>query len=95
MNKILLIFILTALAVSGCIEEKEITTTPVEPEISQPELLSGEFEIDITSYYFVYLRKNHVIHEYTTERTSDLVEKNYVICQLAIKNNGTNPSILA
>lgn len=81
---------LTALAVSGCIEEKETAPTPVLPDISQPGLEPGEFEIDITSYYFVYLRQNHVIHEYTTDRSSDLVEDNYVICQLAIKNNGTD-----
>ena len=81
---------LAALAVSGCIEEKETAPTPVLPDISQPELEPGEFEIDITSYHFVYLRQNHVIHEYSTERASDLVEKNYEICQLAIKNNGTD-----
>ena len=90
MNRTLIFLIFTALAVSGCIEEKETAPTPVLPDIIQPELEPGEFEIDINSYYFVYLRQNHVIHEYTTERTSDLVEENYVICQLAIKNNGTN-----
>jgi hypothetical protein len=52
------------------------------PEISQPELIPGEFDINITSYYFVYLRDN--------EYTFDLVEKNYVIYHLSIKTNDTN-----
>jgi len=52
------------------------------PGISQPELMPGEFDINITSYYFVYLRDN--------DGTFDLVEKNYVIYHLSIKNNDTN-----
>jgi len=60
------------------------------PDISQPKLIPGEFEINITSYYFVYLRDNHEIHEYTTKGAFDLVEKNYVMYNLSIKNNGTN-----
>ena len=75
MNKTLLIFILAALAVSVCIEEKEITPTPVLPDISQPKLIPSEFEINITSYYFVYLRDNHMIHENITKLAFDLVEK--------------------
>jgi len=43
MTKILLIFILTTLAVSGCIEEKEIAPTPAVPEISQPELFENGY----------------------------------------------------
>jgi hypothetical protein len=90
MNKTLLIFLLVALAVSGCIEEKEIAPTPVLPDISQPKLIQSEFEINITSYYFVYLRNNSVIYENTTKGTFDLVPKNYVMYDLSIKNNGTN-----
>jgi hypothetical protein len=90
MNKTLLIFLLAALAVSGCIEEKEIAPTPVLPDISQPKSVPGEFEINITSYYFVYLRNNSVICENTKKGTFDLVEKNYVMYDLSIKNNGTN-----
>ena len=90
MNRALILFLLTALAVSGCIEEKETAPTPVVPDISQPEFGAGEFEINITSYYFVYMRDNLVICENKTKRTSDMVEKNYAIYQLAIKNNGTN-----
>ena len=60
------------------------------PEISQPELIPGEFEINITSYYFVYLRDNSAIYENITTRTFDLVEENYVIYHLSIKNNDTN-----
>ena len=90
MNKILLIFILATLAVSGCIEEKEIAPTSAVPDISQPELMPSEFEINITSYYFVYLRDNQVIHENTTKPAFDLFEKNYVIYHLSIKNNDTN-----
>ncbi|HUW67860.1 MAG TPA: hypothetical protein VMW20_07400, partial [Candidatus Nanoarchaeia archaeon] len=59
-------------------------------EISQPELMQGEFDINITSYYFVYLRDNDAIYENITTHTFDLVEKNYVIYHLSIKNNDTN-----
>ena len=90
MNRTLILFLLTALAVSGCIEDKEIAPTPAVPEISRPKLVSGEFEIDINSYYFIYLRDNRVIHENKTKRTFDPVEKNYVIYHLSIKNNDTN-----
>ncbi|HUW68055.1 MAG TPA: hypothetical protein VMW20_08395 [Candidatus Nanoarchaeia archaeon] len=58
------------------------TPTPALPEISQPELMQGEFDINITSYYFVYLRENGL--------TFDLIEKNYAIYHLSIKNNDTN-----
>jgi hypothetical protein len=57
------------------------------PEISRPELIPGEFDINITSYYFVYQRENYA--KYRTP-TFDLVEKNYVIYNLSIKNNDTN-----
>ena len=60
------------------------------PDISQPKSVPGEFEININSYYFVYLRNNHVIYENTTKGAFDLVEKNYVMYNLSIKNNGTN-----
>jgi len=60
------------------------------PDISQPELMPGEFDININSYYFVYLRDNKVIQKNKTTPTFDLVEKNYVIYHLSIKNNVTN-----
>jgi hypothetical protein len=62
------------------------------PEISQPELIPGEFDINITSYYFVFQRGNHVIYEdlITMKQAFDPVEKNYVIYHLTIKNNDTN-----
>jgi hypothetical protein len=62
------------------------------PDISQPELMPGEFDINITSYYFVYLRDNEVISKKSKYpiQTFDLVEKNYVIYHLSIKNNDTN-----
>lgn len=62
------------------------------PEISQPELMPAEFDINITSYYFVYLRGNHVIYEdlMTMKQAFDPVEKNYVIYQLSIRNKDTN-----
>jgi hypothetical protein len=61
-------------------------------DISQPELMQGEFDINITSYYFVYLRDNEVISKKSKYpiQTFDLVEKNYVIYHLSIKNNDTN-----
>jgi hypothetical protein len=60
------------------------------PEISQPEMKPGEFDINISSYYFVYLRDNLIYENNTTViPTFDLVEKNYVIYHLAIKNNYT------
>jgi hypothetical protein len=61
-------------------------------DISQPELMQGEFDINITSYYFVYLRDNEVISKKSKYpiQTFDLVEKNYVIYYLSIKNNDTN-----
>ena len=46
--------------------------------------MPGEFDINITSYYFVYLRDNSI------ENRFDLVPKNYVIYHLSIKNNDTN-----
>ena len=63
------------------------------PDIPQPELMPGEFDINITSYYFVYLRDNEVISKKSKYPipTFDLVEKNYVIYHLSIKNNDTNP----
>ena len=63
------------------------------PDLSQPELMPGEFDINITSYYFVYLRDNEVISKKSKYpiQTFDLVEKNYVIYHLSIKNNDTNP----
>ena len=62
------------------------------PDISQPELMQGEFDINITSYYFVYLRDNEVISKNSKYpiQTFDLVEKNYAIYHLSIKNNDTN-----
>ncbi|MCD4766231.1 MAG: hypothetical protein K8R34_06950 [Methanosarcinales archaeon] len=62
------------------------------PDLSQPELMSGEFDINITSYYFVYMRDNEVISKKSKYPipTFDLVEKNYVIYHLSIKNNDTN-----
>lgn len=60
-------------------------------KISQPEMIPGEFEFNITSYYFVYLRGNYAIYENITTPTFDLVEKNYVIYQLSIKNNNSYP----
>jgi hypothetical protein len=57
------------------------------PEISRPELMPGEFDINITSYYFVYLRDNYAKNR---TPTFDLVEKNYVIYNISIKNNDTN-----
>ncbi|KAF5419245.1 MAG: hypothetical protein C5S44_11170 [Candidatus Methanocomedens sp.] len=59
-------------------------------DLSQPELMPGKFEINITSYYFVYMRDNDAIYENSTTHTFDLVEKNYVIYHLSIKNNDTN-----
>jgi len=58
------------------------------PKISDPKLIPCEFEINIISYYFVYMRNNEVS---TQIPTFDLVEKNYVIYQLSIKNNDTQP----
>jgi len=62
------------------------------PDLSQPELMQGEFDINITSYYFVYMRDNEVISKNSKHPipTFDLVEKNYVIYHLSIKNNDTN-----
>ena len=62
------------------------------PDISQPELMPGEFDINITSYYFVYLRDNEVISTKSKYPipTFDLVEINYVIYHLSMKNNDTN-----
>jgi len=95
-NKTLLVLIIASLIVSGCVEEQETaptstpTPTPALPEISQAEMIPGEFDININSYYFVYLRDNKVIQENKTTPTFDLVEKNYVIYHLSIKNNVTN-----
>jgi hypothetical protein len=61
------------------------------PEISRPELIPGEFDINITSYYFVYLRDCCDIYQnLTTKLTFDPVETNYVIYHLSMKNNDTN-----
>jgi hypothetical protein len=67
-------------------------SSAIVPEISQPELMPGEFDINITSYYFVYLRDNLVMNENNTTQipTFDLVEKNYVIYNLSIRNDDTN-----
>ncbi|MCG7850125.1 MAG: hypothetical protein MIO93_13255, partial [ANME-2 cluster archaeon] len=56
------------------------------PDLSQPELMTGEFDINITSYYFVYLRGNDVIYEdiITMKQAFDPVETNYVIYHLSI-----------
>jgi len=66
--------------------------TSAVPDLSQPELMPGEFDINITSYYFVYLRDNEVISKKSKYPipTFDLVERNYVIYHLSIKNNDTN-----
>jgi len=55
------------------------------PDLSQPELMPGEFDIN--------LRDNEVISKKSKYpiQTFDLVEKNYVIYHLSIKNNDTNP----
>ncbi|MCE8429758.1 MAG: hypothetical protein J5U19_15405, partial [Candidatus Methanoperedens sp.] len=63
--------------ISGCIDEEKTNSktstssessinktskeTSAVPEISEPELIPGEFDINITSYYFVYIRGNFVI----------------------------------
>ena len=64
------------------------------PEISETEIIPGEFDINITSYYFVYMRDNLIYENNTIETTEiqtfDLVEKNYVIYHLLIKNKDTN-----
>ena len=92
--------------ISGCIDEEKtnsktstspgspINKTPKEtsalPEISEPEMIPGEFGINITSYYFVYMRENLMINENISKPIFDLVEKNYVIYHLSIKNKDTN-----
>ena len=70
------------------------TETSAVPEVFQPELMPGEFDINITSYYFVYLRDNEVISKKSKYPipTFDMFEKNYVIYHLSIKNNDTNAS---
>jgi hypothetical protein len=66
--------------------------TSAVPDLSQPELMSGEFDINLNSYYFVYMRDNEVISKKSKYPipTFDLVEKNYIIYHLSIKNNDTN-----
>jgi len=66
--------------------------TSAVPDLSQSKLMSGEFDININSYYFVYLRDNEVISKKSKYPipTFDLFEKNYVIYHLSIKNNDTN-----
>ena len=88
--------------ISGCIDEEKtnsksstrpgssINNTSKDssalPEISQAEIIPGEFDINITSYYFVYMRDNLVINENISTPAFDMVEKNYVIYHLSIKN---------
>ena len=100
---VICLLVVGIILISGCIYEekmnsKTITSSPpdnnssaIVPEISQTEMMPGEFEFNINSYYFVYMRDNSIYENNKPQiPTFDLVEKNYVIYHLAIKNNDTN-----
>jgi hypothetical protein len=101
---VICLLVVGIILISGCIDgektnsktsnisQSSMNETSAVPDLSQPELMSGEFDINITSYYFVYLRDNEVISKKSKYPipTFDLVEKNYVIYHLSIKNNDTN-----
>ena len=105
---VICLLVVGIILISGCIDEEKTNSktstnsqssmnetskeTLAVPDLSQPELMSGEFDINITSYYFVYMRDNEVISKKSKYPipTFDLVEKNYVIYHLSIKNNDTN-----
>jgi len=105
---VICLLVVGIILISGCIDGEKTNSktstssqssmnatskeTSAVPDLSQPELMSGEFDINITSYYFVYLRDNEVISKKSKYpiQTFDLVEKNYVIYHLSIKNNDTN-----
>ena len=105
---VICLLVVGIILISGCIDGEKTNSktsnisqssmnetskeTSAVPDLSQPELMSGEFDINITSYYFVYMRDNEVISKKSKYPipTFDLVEKNYVIYHLSIKNNDTN-----
>ncbi len=105
---VICLLVVGIILISGCIDEEKTNSktstssqssmnetskeTSAVPDISQPELMPGEFDINITSYYFVYMRDNEVISKKSKYPipTFDLFEKNYVIYHLSIKNNDTN-----
>jgi len=105
---VICLLVVGIILISGCIDGEKTNSktsnnsqspmnetskeTSAVPDISQPELIPGEFDINITSYYFVYLRDNEVISKKSKYpiQTFDLVEINYVIYHLSIKNNDTN-----
>ncbi|MCD4808387.1 MAG: hypothetical protein K8R17_00645, partial [Methanosarcinales archaeon] len=105
---VICLLVVGIILISGCIDEEKTNSktstssqssmnetskeTSAVPDLSKSELMSGEFDINITSYYFVYMRDNEVISKKSKYPipTFDLVEKNYVIYHLSIKNNDTN-----
>ena len=105
---VICLLVVGIILISGCIDGEKTNSktstssqssmnetskeTSAVPDLSQPELMSGEFDINITSYYFVYMRDNEVISKKSKYPipTFDLFEKNYVIYHLSIKNNDTN-----
>jgi hypothetical protein len=105
---VICLLVVGIILISGCIDEEKTNSktstnsqssmnetskeTLAVPDLSQPELMSGEFDINITSYYFVYMRDNEVISKKSKYPipTFDLFEKNYVIYHLSIINNDTN-----
>jgi len=104
---VICLLVVGIILISGCIDGEKTNSktstssqssmnatskeTSALPDISQPELIPGEFDISITSYYFVYLRDCCDIYQnLTTKLTFDPVETNYVIYHLSIKNKDTN-----
>jgi hypothetical protein len=79
---VICLFVAGIIFISGCIDEEKMKSKTST---------SSQFEFNINSYYFVYMRDNVNYENNTIEiPTFDLVEKNYVIYHLAIKNNDIN-----
>ena len=104
---VICLLVVGIILISGCIDGEKTNSktsnisqssmnatskeTSTVPDISRAELMPGEFDINITSYYFVYLRDCCDIYQnLTTKLTFDPVETNYVIYHLSMKNKDTN-----
>jgi len=86
MNKVSgILLVLLILALSGCVDETK-DASQIPAATTQPEIEENEPEIDIASYYRVYIRDNQNEND---EWVQDIFIRYYVIYNLSIINNGS------